>query len=66
MINKPKRIIHEIVHPVAEDYEICYLILMFVENGKVVQTAAVELKFKINYLPFEGSNATVYYTYSIN
>ena len=66
MINKQKRIIHEIVHPVAEDYDICYLILMFIENGKIVQTAAVELEFKINYVPFKESSATVYYTYSIN
>ena len=66
MINKPNRIIHEIIHPVAENYEICYLILMFVEDGKIVQTAAVELEFKINDVPFEGSSAIVYYTYSIN
>jgi hypothetical protein len=66
MINKQTRILHEIVHPIAENYEICYIILMFIENGKIVQTAAVELEFKINYVPFEGSCATVYYTYSIN
>jgi hypothetical protein len=66
MIGKQNRIIHEIIHPVAEDYEICYLILMFIEGGKIVQTATVELAFKINYVPFEGSNANVYYTYSIN
>jgi len=57
---------HEIVHPIAENYEICYLILMFIEEGKIVQTVAVELEFKINYVPFEGSNANVYYYYSIN
>ncbi len=66
MISKHNRIIHEIVHPIAENYEICYLILMFIENGKIVQTAAVELEFKINDVPFEGSSATVYYTYSLN
>jgi hypothetical protein len=66
MINKNKRIMHEIVHPVTENYEICYLILMFIEDGKIVQTVAVELEFKINYVPFEGSSASIYYYYSIN
>ncbi len=63
---KNKRIMHEIVHPVAENYEVCYLILMFIEDGKIVQTVAVELEFKINYVPFEGSSASIYYYYSIN
>lgn len=66
MANKQNRIIHEIIHPIADNYEICYLILMFIEDDKIIQTTAVELEFKINYVPFEGSSATVYYTYSIN
>lgn len=66
MINKNKRIMHEIVHPVVESYEVCYLILMFIEDGKIVQTVAVELEFKIIYVPFEGCSANVYYYYSIN
>jgi len=39
---------------------------MFIENGKIVKTVAVELEFKINYVPFEGSSASIYYYYSIN
>jgi hypothetical protein len=66
MINKPNRIIHDIVFPVAGDCEICYLILMFVEDGNIVETAAVKIGLKINYIPFDGSTAATYYTYSIN
>lgn len=66
MVYNNKRIIHEIVYPVAGDCEICYLILMFVENGNVVQTAAFKVELKINYIPFDGSSAATYYTYSIN
>ena len=66
MINKSKRIIHEIVYPVTGDCEVCYLILMFIENGEVIETAAVKVGLKINYIPFDGSSAATYYTYSIN
>ena len=65
MINKPKRIIHDIVYP-AGDCEICYLILMFVNDGNIVETAAVKVELNINYIPFDGSSAKDYYTYSIN
>jgi hypothetical protein len=66
MKNKDKRIMHEIVHPVDEDFNICYLILIFIEGGKIVQTGAVELQLNINYVPFEGTNTNTYYDYSIN
>lgn len=65
MTNKPERILHEIVHPV-DDYEICYMIFAFVENGEVVHTAAVKVESKINFNPFGRSIANIFYTYSIN
>ena len=64
MININRRILHEIVHPTAEDYEICYMVIMFVEYGKIVQVATVELKN--NFATFEGSTANIYYAYSSN
>lgn len=63
-MHKNKRIIHEVVHPVAEDYDICNMVIMFIENGKVVQVATVE--FKNNFATFEGSTANIYYAYSSN
>lgn len=64
MIYNQNRIIHELVHPIAEDGEMCYMLLMFVEDGQIVQVVSVELRK--NFLPFEGSTANIYYEYSSN
>lgn len=64
MIYYENRIMHELVHPIAEDYEICYMLIMFIENGQIVQVAFVELKK--NVMPFEESTANNYYAYSSN
>jgi len=66
MSYKSKRIVHEIVHPVSENYEIAYLVLMVVSDGKVVQKAIVELKHKSIYAQFETSNVDTNYTFSVN
>ncbi len=66
MINKNKRIVHEIVHPVFENYEICYMVIMFIENDKIVKVSWVELKR--NFISFDDTNPNpnVFYAYSSN
>jgi len=64
MINKNKRIVHEIVHPIAENYDICFMLIMFLENGEIVQVTSVELRR--NFATFDGSTANIYYAYSSN
>lgn len=52
MEHQNKRIIHIITHPVDDDYDIAYMILMFMENNEIVGVEKVELKN--NFMPFDG------------
>jgi len=63
MKHQNKRIIHIIIHPVDDDYDIAYMILMFMENNEIVGVAKVELKK--NFMPFEGI-CTNFYACSSN
>jgi len=66
LVDRNKYIIHKIVHPVVEDYDTCYMVIMFIENGKIAQVASVELKR--NFISFDDtkSNPNVYYAFSSN
>ncbi len=57
MRHENRRIIHQIVRP-FDDYDKCYMIIMFIESNEVVQVFSVELKK--NFMPFEDSAATYY------
>ena len=63
-MNENKRIVHEIVHPIPDNYEICFMLIMFLENGEITQVTSVELKR--NFISYDDVNPNVYYAYSSN
>lgn len=58
MEHQNKRIIHIITHPVDDDYDTAYMILMFMENNQIVEVVHVELKK--NFMPFDNLNTSFY------
>ncbi len=63
MKHKNTHIVHQIVHPIVEDYDVSYMVIMFVENGKIMQVAYVELAN--NFISF-NRNISHYYAFSSN
>jgi len=53
MKHQNKRILHIITHPVDDDFDIAYMILMFMEGNEIVGVAKVELKK--NFMPFDSA-----------
>jgi hypothetical protein len=58
MKHQNKRIIHIITHPVDDDFDIAYMILMFMEGYEIVDVAKVELKK--NFMPFDSIYTSFY------
>mgnify|MGYP001001021584 CR=1 FL=1 len=64
MKNNKSRIVHYIVHPIVEDYDISYMVIMFVENGKIMHVTYVKLKE--NFISFNKIIPNIYYAFSAN